>query len=56
MRIRTLDVVCVRVLDTRFPIAMASEPDIKTELCLSIVAGLDILTQIAAVGVSVFNN
>ena len=50
MRIRTLDVVGVRVLDTRFAIAMSSEPDVKPEFSLSIVASLDILTEITAVG------
>lgn len=50
MRIRTLDIVGVRVLDTRFAIAMSSEPNVKTEFSLSIVASLDILAEIAAVG------
>ena len=50
MRIRTFDVGGVRVLDTSCTIAMSSEPDVKTVLCLSVVAGLDILTEVLAVG------
>jgi hypothetical protein len=49
----TVDIGGVRVVDTRFTIAMSREPGIKAKFCFTVMAGLDILKEIAAIrGVS----
>lgn len=45
----TLDVLGARVLDTRFSVAVATEPGLIPELLLALVTSLDVLLQVLAI-------
>lgn len=44
----TIDVICARVVDTTFSVAVAAEPSFISVVFFAIVAGLDIFAQIGA--------
>jgi hypothetical protein len=42
----TLDISCARVINTRFSIAMTTEPNFISEVVLAVVARLNVLFQV----------